>query len=375
MRKLLTWVIVLLTLLLILGCALIFRHEPAAAPTEPTSPSQTPTAAPTITSGWQEKDGKRYYFDESGRAHTGWLELGGQRYFLTDDGSAVTGWCEVDGAARYFAADGTLYHGWLEQDGAVYYLTADGTPAEGWLDIDGERYYLTENGARHTGWLELDGKRYFFREDGTMGRGRVFATEIEPHYFLEDGTEILLVNPWNAIPDDYEVELVTYSGRHKVAVECYDALKQMLADCKAAGNTAIVCSAYRTQEYQQGLFDRKIQYYIDRGYSREEAEVVAATVVAFPGTSEHQLGLAVDLVDISYQLLDDAQEDTAAQKWLMQNSWRYGFILRYPNEKSEITGIIYEPWHYRYVGTELAQELYERDICLEEYLELLTRAG
>ena len=93
----------------------------------------------------------------------------------------------------------------------------------------------------------------------------------------------------------------------------------------------------------------------------------AATVVAMPGTSEHELGLAVDLVDTDYPYLDEAQENTDTQKWLMENSWRYGFILRYPNDKSEITGIIYEPWHYRYVGKETAKAIYESGLCMEEF--------
>ena len=91
--------------------------------------------------------------------------------------------------------------------------------------------------------------------------------------------------------------------------------------------------------------------------------------MAFPGTSAHQLGLAVDIVDLSNQNLNESQEDTAVQKWLMENSWRYGFILRYPNDKSDVTGIVYEPWHYRYVGKEAAKEIYGQGICLEEYLE------
>ena len=94
----------------------------------------------------------------------------------------------------------------------------------------------------------------------------------------------------------------------------------------------------------------------------------AGTVVAVPGTSEHQLGLAVDLVDANMQDLTSAQESTETQKWLMANSWRYGFIHRYPNGKTDITGIIYEPWHYRYVGKDAAQEIFNRDITLEEYL-------
>ena len=102
--------------------------------------------------------------------------------------------------------------------------------------------------------------------------------------------------------------------------------------------------------------------------SEDEAKAEAAKAVAIPGTSEHQLGLAVDLVDANMQDLTSAQESTETQKWLMANSWRYGFIHRYPNGKTDITGIIYEPWHYRYVGKDAAQEIFNRDITLEEYL-------
>ena len=91
-------------------------------------------------------------------------------------------------------------------------------------------------------------------------------------------------------------------------------------------------------------------------------------MVAVPGTSEHQLGLALDIVDMNHQILDESQEETDTQQWLMAHSWEYGFILRYPNDKSEITGIIYEPWHYRYVGRDAAREIYEQGVCLEEYL-------
>ena len=90
--------------------------------------------------------------------------------------------------------------------------------------------------------------------------------------------------------------------------------------------------------------------------------------MAPPGTSEHQTGLALDIVAASYQLLDEGQEDTAEQQWLMANSWKYGFILRYPSEKSDITGIGYEPWHYRYVGRAAAAEIYHSGVCLEEFL-------
>ena len=101
---------------------------------------------------------------------------------------------------------------------------------------------------------------------------------------------------------------------------------------------------------------------------KEEAAKIAATVVAYPGTSEHQLGYAVDIIDTQLWKLEQEQENLAAQQWLMANSWEYGFILRYPNGKTDSTGIIYEPWHYRYVGPEVARELHESGMTLEEYL-------
>ena len=127
-------------------------------------------------------------------------------------------------------------------------------------------------------------------------------------------------------------------------------------------------SGYRTQEEQEKLFQEEIDGNLAEGYSEEEARELAQQWVAVPGTSEHQLGLAVDLVDANMQDLTSAQESTETQKWLMANSWRYGFIHRYPNGKTDITGIIYEPWHYRYVGKDAAQEIFNRDITLEEYL-------
>ncbi len=243
--------------------------------------------------------------------------------------------------------------------------------AEGWLERNGKRYYRNANGELHTGWLELDGERYYFLEDHTMATGCVEIPELGKRYFTSTGKEVVLVNPWNYVPEEYTVELGTYGG-YSMAEHIIEPLKQMLADCKAAGHTAIVCSAYRSHEYQINLHNRRIQRFLDQGYSEEDAKREAARRVAVPGTSEHELGLALDIVDINYQNLTEKQETMPAQQWLMENSWKYGFILRYPNEKSEITGIIYEPWHYRYVGTELAKEIHDSGLCLEEYLQQLT---
>ena len=183
-----------------------------------------------------------------------------------------------------------------------------------------------------------------------------------------DDELLTLVNPWNPLPDDWTVDLVTLDDGHRVDSRCYEAYMEMINACKAAGYSPVNCSSYRTQETQQSLYDNKVQRLISSGMSEDEAKAEAAKAVAIPGTSEHQLGLAVDLVDANMQDLTSAQESTETQKWLMANSWRYGFIHRYPNGKTDITGIIYEPWHYRYVGKDAAQEIFNLDITLEEYL-------
>ena len=182
---------------------------------------------------------------------------------------------------------------------------------------------------------------------------------------------LVLVNPWHPLPEDYEFELSTVTGKYKVDSRCADALKQMLADCKAAGHTPYVCSAYRTWDDQVYLFDKKVNSFISKGYSEAEAKVLAAKETAVPGTSEHQLGLAADILCQSRPWLDEGQAKTATQQWLMANCHKYGFILRYPKGTTPITGIIYEPWHYRYVGVEIATEIMTKGITLEEYLGLI----
>ena len=183
-----------------------------------------------------------------------------------------------------------------------------------------------------------------------------------------DDWALLLVNPWHTVPEDYEIELASLSNGLQVDTRIHDALEEMLSDCREAGLSPIVCSAYRTEETQTRLYSNKVARVRASGVPEDQVEAEAARWVAPPGTSEHQTGLAVDIVAASYQILDERQEDTAEQQWLMENSWRYGFILRYPTEKSDITGIGYEPWHYRYVGKAAAAAMHRTGECLEEYL-------
>ena len=186
----------------------------------------------------------------------------------------------------------------------------------------------------------------------------------------ETDWRLLLVNPWNTLPEGYTVELKSLANGLKVDARIYDDLSAMLGACFDAGLHPVVCSAYRSNATQQRLHNNKIYRLMAAGYGREAALKEAARWVAVPGTSEHQTGMALDIVAYSYQYLNQKQEETAEQKWLMEHCWEYGFVLRYPSDKSEITGIGYEPWHYRYVGRETAADMREKGLCLEEYLAL-----
>ena len=189
-------------------------------------------------------------------------------------------------------------------------------------------------------------------------------------YAGQDDWRFILVNPWYMLPEGYdEVATSSIPNGESVDSRCYPEFVRMLDDCRAAGGQPVVCSSYRSHAKQVVLFDDQVKGLMAKGMKKQDAEAQAGTEVAVPGTSEHELGLAVDICDYKYQNLDDAQADTVTQKWLINHCWEYGFILRYPKNKTGITGIIYEPWHYRYVGKEAAKEITEKGICLEEYLE------
>lgn len=181
--------------------------------------------------------------------------------------------------------------------------------------------------------------------------------------------KLVLVNGKHKIKENYDITVTPVGYTQAIDERCYDNLKNMINDCRNAGYNPVICSSYRSHEKQVLLFENKIKDFIGQGYTRKEAKKKARTVVAIPGTSEHEIGLAVDIVDVKYQLLEENQEKTETQKWLMKNCWKYGFILRYPKDKQEITGVIYEPWHYRFVGKENAKMIMKNNLCLEEYLE------
>lgn len=182
---------------------------------------------------------------------------------------------------------------------------------------------------------------------------------------------LLLVNPWNPLPEGFQVEVTALGDDFFIDQRVEPALTQMLEAARQEGMELVVRSAFRTRETQQALYDNKVKRLINQGWSPEEAPAEAARWVARPGTSEHEAGLALDIVAADFRDLTAAQADTPQQQWLMANAHRFGFILRYPEEKQEITGIGYEPWHYRYVGPEAAERIYAGNLCLEEYLDTI----
>ena len=324
-------------------------------------------------SGWTETPDGRYFLEEDGTIHTGWLEDGGKDIYLGQNGFPATGWTETDKGLFYLDSTGAPSTGLVETDKGIYCFNEDGTVYSGWYEQEDKRYFANEDGSLHLGWLEQDGSTYYMKEDGSAAKGKLVIDE-QTCFFNSKGAQFILVNPWNELPEGYVPELEMYEGAYGSPV-CKEDLQQMFADCRAEGLYIHIMSGYRSVWDQTVNFENAVRQRMNNGYGRPYAEEVVRQIIARPGTSEHHLGLAFDIVDSRRPSLDYRQELMDGQKWLMEHSWEYGFILRYPNGTTDITGIIYEPWHYRYVGREMAAEIHELGITLEEYVDMLTGDG
>lgn len=182
---------------------------------------------------------------------------------------------------------------------------------------------------------------------------------------------MILVNEDNPIPENFEVELVKITGGQKVDKRIAEPLDEMFRAMRKEGLSPMVCSGYRTIEKQFDLFEDDIKLQIRRGVTYNQAFFKAKEETALPGASEHHTGLAVDIVGKGHQSLDSTQRNTKEAKWLLEHCAEYGFILRYPENKTEITGISYESWHFRYVGKEAAEYIMSQKLSLEEFIEML----
>ncbi len=350
-----------------------------------------------MQTGWQEIEGSRYYFDGSGIMQTGFADIDGSTYYFQEDGANVTGFADIGENRYYFDDSGVMAAGFTQIEDSTYYFQEDGPMVTGAATIQEEQYLFSDQGVMHTGWLdteegrryyradgpmvldcwqEIEEKLYFFDEEGLMqtgwhqegeymyylqddGSAAIGPVEIdgETHYFTPQGIEVILVNRDHPVPSYYELDLVTVVDWHQVDRRCYDALMQMLSDCSEAGIEYIFNSGYRTKKQQTLILETRTQEHMeDFDLSYDEAYEKALETVAIPGTSEHHLGLAVDLLG------------DEAIPWLTEHCWEYGFIVRYTEEKEAITGIIDEPWHFRYVGPAVSLDMQFSGLCLEEYL-------
>jgi len=205
--------------------------------------------------------------------------------------------------------------------------------------------------------------------DSPAGRAAALNLPAPPEIDIESW-EYALVNHWNSI-GEYAPELEAMENGQYLDARIAQPMREFIAAARGEGLSVYLSSTYRTYNDQAANFQRKL----NQGYSAD----TAWTIVALPGTSEHQLGLAADITDVYYPLKDSSLENTALYQWMSKHCHEYGFIVRYPKNHSGTstydapethTGCIYEPWHFRYVGVEVATYIMENDLCLEEFVSL-----
>ncbi|MFT3942296.1 MAG: D-alanyl-D-alanine carboxypeptidase family protein [Ancrocorticia sp.] len=330
-----------------------------------------------MATGWAIIGGSWYYLDPgNGAMVTGWVSSSGKWYYLGASGAMATGWARVGGNWYYFdPSSGAMATGWVKLGGAWYYLNTSGAMMTGWVSTNGKWYYLDlSNGAMRTGWLRLGSAWYYLHPNGAMATGWVMVSGT--WYYLEPGSGVLqsgasslvvLVNKKNPLnPIGYVPALVPLSsvgvgGGESMRPEAASAMGKMVSAARASGIYMQVGSGYRSYWTQAALF---------AAYAERDGVAEAETYSARAGYSEHQTGLAADMASPSEGCyLGSCFGNTRAGKWIAANSWRYGFIVRYPQGYTHVTGFIWEPWHVRYVGVDVATAMRNRgDATYEQYL-------
>lgn len=243
------------------------------------------------------------------------------------------------------------------------------------LSLNSEKEYVLDDDDVLEGYdnneLDVQDQIDQFTLDDILSANELSAGEEaeEAKHLSADDWQLVLVNKQHPVPDDYTFTLGTITGSMKCDIRIISDLMAMLSAAKEDGVELMICSPYRDYNRQTVLFNRKIDYYMEKGYSYVEAYKIASITVTVPGASEHQIGLALDIVSDTYSSLDTGFGETPAGIWLKEHGYEYGFILRYPLGKEYITGIQYEPWHYRYVGKTAATLIMNQEITLEEFLE------
>ena len=375
-----------------------------------------------MATGWKNISGKWYYLNSGGDMATGWKNISGKWYYLNSGGDMATGWKNIDGKWYYLNSSGDMATGWKNIDGKWYYLNISGEMAAGWKKIDGSWYYFNPGGDMRTGWLQSGDKWYYLKSSGVMAADEVASGHLfdtsgawvcavtstneqlaefkDADYFVPknldryvaygknnagkttdetvravnanidrafytgiQSTDMskgyqILCNKYYQLARNYVPELTALGsayGSGSMETTAAKAFRSMADAAKKDGITLKSVSAYRSYATQNSLYN---------GYVSRSGKAQADTYSARPGHSEHQTGLAVD---INCASTSANFQNTKEYAWLVKNSYLYGFILRYPAGKQYITGYIFEPWHFRYVGVEAATQVTELGITYEEY--------
>jgi D-alanyl-D-alanine carboxypeptidase/Choline-binding repeat len=310
--------------------------------------------------GWIKPSGTWYYLHpDTGIMQTGWVLWNNKWYFLDESGAMKTGWIYSLNKWYYLDQSGAMKTGWIYYFNDWYYLNPYGDMRTGWLYYLNNWYFLNPDGDMATGWFVDKGKYYYAYSSGAMAYGK----RIDGYYvgysgqWIEDTTspyylkDVLLVNKRHGLPSSYA------SGEN---VQARAAFEQMKKAAAIQGLTLHIASGYRSYEYQKNLYWRYVSIY---------GQAQADRFSAYPGYSEHQTGLAFDIGGSNSSLwVSSGFDHTAEAKWLAKNAHHYGFILRYPPGKEHITGYMYESWHFRYLGVDVASKVFSSGLTLEEYL-------
>ena len=329
----------------------------------------------TKATGWKKVDGAWYYFNTKGVMQKGWQKVKGTWYYLNKTtGIMKTGWLKDSNKWYYLRKSGAMATGWVKDSNKWYYLNSNGAMATGWKKVNNTWYYLENSGAMKTGWYKYKGYWYYLKGSGAMATST--ATVNSKTYFFESNGKWLdfndiydkyaIVNKKHSVSSSYVPNYLTTPNvsRRGELLMTYDAakaLEKMFAAAKNDGVTLVGGSGYRSYATQQGTYNYWVGVY---------GQQTADTISARAGYSEHQTGLAIDISDASgATYLSTSFENTAEGKWLRNHAHEYGFVLRYLKGKESVTGYAYEPWHFRYIGTEYSYKIYNNGnyYTLEEY--------
>ena len=321
--------------------------------------------------GWMTLDKKKYYFNENGVMKRGsTFVVNGNRYYAKSDGTIFKGWKTFTNGTRFFNYKYQMVVGWYTVSNKQYYFDENGYRVTGWLTLDGKKYHFASDGIMDTGFKKIGSKKYYFSSTGVMFKNGWKTIGNYKYYFLNSGAMAVnreidgkWVGPDGKYMPNYVKGILVVNKKHGLSSSYAPGedptagaqARKLIRDMQSQGYAVSSSySGYRSYATQRGLYNNYVASY---------GQAQADTFSARPGYSEHQTGLAFDLIGSGGGLLTTPRETN----WVAKNAHKYGFIVRYQPGKEAITGYVAEPWHIRYVGSE-ATAIYQSGLTLEEYL-------